>query len=99
MGDLTLCKGQIPEDQSGQTPCEGDRHSLLDVIAVDEAGVRYHIEIQLADNDDHILRVRFYSAMVDSELLEKGIKYKDLPKTFIFYISVNYPDPKGYGAC
>jgi predicted transposase/invertase (TIGR01784 family) len=65
------------------------RDAVLDVIAVDEEGTQYHIEIQLADNDDHILRVRFYSAMVDSELLEKGTKYKDLPNTFIFYISMN----------
>jgi hypothetical protein len=27
--------------------------------------------------------------MVDSELLEKGTKYKDLPNTYIFYISMN----------
>lgn len=65
------------------------RDAVLDVIAVDEEGVFYHIEIQLANSDDHILRVRFYSAMVDSELLEKGTKYKDLPDTFIFYISMN----------
>jgi hypothetical protein len=65
------------------------RDAVLDVIAVDVDGVRYHIEIQLADSDDHILRVRFYSAMVDSELLEKGTKYKDLPNTHVFYISMN----------
>lgn len=65
------------------------RDAVLDVIAVDEEGVHYHIEIQLADSDDHILRVRFYSAMVDSEMLEKGTKYKDLPNTYIFYISMN----------
>ena len=65
------------------------RDAVLDVIAVGEDGVQYHIEIQLADKDDHILRVRFYSAMVDSELLEKGTRYKDLPNTYIFYISMN----------
>lgn len=65
------------------------RDAVLDVIAVDEEGVYHHIEIQLANSDDHILRVRFYSAMVDSELLEKGTKYKDLPDTYIFYISMN----------
>lgn len=64
------------------------RDAVLDVIAVDDCGIQYHIEIQLADNDYHIQRVRFYSAMVDSELLEKGTKYKDLPNTFIFYISM-----------
>ena len=65
------------------------RDAVLDVLAADEAGVVYHIEIQLADSDDHILRVRFYSAMTDSELLEKGTKYADLPDTYIFYISMN----------
>ena len=65
------------------------RDAVLDVIAVDDQGVFYHIEIQLADSDDHIRRVRFYSAMVDSELLEKGTQYSDLPNTYIFYISLN----------
>ena len=65
------------------------RDAVLDVIAVDEDGVFYHIEVQLASGDDHIRRVRFYSAMVDSELLEKGTKYGDLPNTYIFYISMN----------
>lgn len=65
------------------------KDAVLDVIAVDEDGVFYHIEIQLASGDDHIKRVRFYSAMVDSEMLEKGTKYNDLPNTFIFYISMN----------
>lgn len=63
------------------------RDAVLDVIAVDEEGIFYHIEIQLANSDDHIRRVRFYSAMVDSELLEKGTYYTDLPDTYIFYIS------------
>ena len=65
------------------------RDAVLDVIAVDDKGVFYHIELQLANSDDHIRRVRFYSAMVDSELLEKGTGYKDLPDTYIFYISMN----------
>lgn len=65
------------------------RDAVLDVIAVDEEGVFYHIEIQLANSDDHVRRVRFYSSMVDSELLEKGTPYTDLPDTYIFYISMN----------
>ena len=65
------------------------RDAVLDVLAADDRGVVYHIEIQLADSDDHILRVRFYSAMTDSELLEKGTRYTDLPNTHIFYISIN----------
>lgn len=65
------------------------RDAVLDVIVMDGEGVIYHIEIQLAESDDHIKRVRFYSAMTDSELFEKGTKYQNLPNTYIFYIMVN----------
>ena len=67
-----------------------DAHdAVLDVYARDGKGTVYHIEVQLSDNDDHILRIRAYTALIDSELLDKGAKYKDLPNAFIFYISMN----------
>ena len=67
-----------------------DSHdAVLDVYAKDGKGTVYHIEVQLSDNDDHILRVRAYTAMIDSELLDKGSKYSDLPNAFVFYISMN----------
>ena len=67
----------------------GSHDSILDVYARDGAGTVYHIEVQLADNDNHILRVRTYSAMIDSDLLDKGKKYDELPDAYVFYISMN----------
>ena len=60
---------------------------VLDVIAEDSSGKIYNIEIQRADTVDHARRVRFHGAMIDSEYLEKGKTYADLPDLFIIYIS------------
>lgn len=32
-------------------------------------------------------RMRFYSSVIDSELLRKGVKYDQLPEVYLFYIS------------
>lgn len=60
---------------------------VLDVLAEDGSGKIYNIEIQRADTVDHARRVRLHGAMIDSEYLEKGKTYADLPDLFIIYIS------------
>lgn len=35
----------------------------------------------------HARRTRFYSAMIDSECLEKGKEYNEMPDVYIIYIS------------
>lgn len=59
----------------------------LDVMAEDEKGKLYNIEIQRRDCVDHARRTRFYGAMIDSEFLEKGKSYEDMPDVYIIYIS------------
>lgn len=59
----------------------------LDVLAEDENGKLYNIEIQRADTVDHAKRTRFYGAMIDSEFLQKGKDYDELPDVHIIYIS------------
>ena len=61
--------------------------AILDVLAEDENGRLFNIEIQRGDTIDHARRVRFYGSMVDSEYLEKGCGYDELPDVFIVYIS------------
>lgn len=61
--------------------------AILDVLAEDEDGKLYNLEIQRADTIDHARRTRFYGAMIDSEALEKGKSYKELPEVHIIYIS------------
>ena len=59
----------------------------LDVLAENDAGNLYNIEIQRLDTVDHGRRTRFYGAMIDSEFLEKGNDYAAMPDVYIIYIS------------
>ena len=61
--------------------------AVLDVLAEDETGRLFDLEIQRADTLDHARRTRFYSSMIDSSYLEKGKSYGELPDVYIIYVS------------
>ena len=64
-------------------------HSVvLDVLVEDLNHKLYNVEIQVADNDDHIKRVRYYQAAIDWSVLQKGKKYSELPELYLIYISM-----------
>ena len=71
-------------------------HSVtLDVLAEDENGRIYNIEVQKSDNDHHPKRIRYYQANVDISFLNKGCKYRELPECWFIFISEF--DPFGLG--
>lgn len=72
------------------------RGARLDVLAEEQAGTLYHLEIENTDAVDHPRRTRFYGALTDSELLRKGDGYGILPDRRIFYISRTDIWKKGY---
>ena len=61
--------------------------AILDILAEDGKGQLYIIEIQRSDTIDHARRTRFYGAMVDSEFLQKGKSYDEMPEVHVIYIS------------
>jgi hypothetical protein len=61
--------------------------AVLDILAEDSRGKLYSIEIQRETTIHHPKRIRFYSAMIDSEYLAKGKTYLELPDLIILYIS------------
>lgn len=61
--------------------------AILDILAEDGQGRLINIEIQRKDTIDHARRTRFYAAMIDSECLEKGKEYHQMPDVHIIYIS------------
>ena len=80
--------------------------AVLDILAEDACGRLYNLEIQRADTIDHARRTRFYGAMIDSEYLEKGKTYAELPDVYVIYISetdlwkagyTTYPVEKHFG--
>ena len=61
--------------------------AILDAFAEDSQGRLHNIEIQRNPSIDHARRTRFYGSMIDSEFLEKGKSYAELPDVYVIYIS------------
>lgn len=69
----------------------------LDVYVEDDKGQIYDIEMQCTNPGEEELstRARYYQAIIDSELLEKGSSYKDLSTSYVIFICTF--DPFGRG--
>ena len=67
----------------------GKRSVRLDILATDADGNLYNIEMQRADKGAIPKRARFISAMLDSDLLEKGKDFSDLPETYVIFFTEN----------
>lgn len=65
----------------------GTHSVLLDVLAEDSEKKLYEIEVQTADNTEHVRRVRYITASVDTAVLDKGEDYCKLPELHVFYIT------------
>ncbi len=61
--------------------------AILDILAEDSRRRLVNLEIQRKDTIEHARRTRFYAAMIDSECLEKGKDYYQMPDVHIIYIS------------
>ena len=59
----------------------------LDITAEDDKGTLYEIEIQRVEEPAPARRVRYYSSVMDSELLRKGVSYDKLAEVYLFYLS------------
>jgi len=60
---------------------------LAEITAIGSDNKLVNIEIQRRNTVDNSRRTRFYGAMIDSEYLQKGADYNELPDVYIFYIS------------
>lgn len=58
----------------------------LDVYVEDGEGVIYDIEMQMSDTKELPKRARYYQAMMDLEMIDKGELYRKLKKSFVIFI-------------
>ena len=65
------------------------RSVRFDVFATDDIGKLYNIEVQRADAGAVPARARFNSAMLDYHELQKSRDFKELPETFVIFITEN----------
>ncbi|MBQ9207727.1 MAG: PD-(D/E)XK nuclease family transposase [Treponema sp.] len=63
------------------------RSVRLDIKARDKTGKFYNIEVQRADEGADEKRARYYSAILDANTLLPRQKFKDLPETYVIFIT------------
>lgn len=63
------------------------RSVRLDALCTLGTGVKCNIEVQRADNDDHLRRVRFNAASITVKESNPGDKFKDVIELYVVYIS------------
>lgn len=67
----------------------------LDVLARDEAGTHYNVEMQVATQGDLPRRSRYYHSQIDMALLRTGAGYAELPPSYVIFICDFDPFGKG----
>ena len=61
--------------------------ATLDVLAEDDTGKLYNVEVQVKNDDNYQKRVRYYQANMDISFLNKGNPYERLPELYLIFIS------------
>ena len=84
--DLTLVKCETQADLKRVT---GARSVCLDVYATDNTGKKYDIEIHRADNGADPHRARYHSSALDVENLDEKQEYRELPDSYVIFITEN----------
>lgn len=83
------------ETQYDMKRLAGARSICLDVLATDDNGEKYNIEIQRSDACAYAKRARYHSSSLDIEYLNAGDDFSLLPITYVIFITEN--DVRGEG--
>lgn len=59
----------------------------LDILATDEAGRVYNIEVQRSDKGAGAKRARYNSSLIDANITEPGDNYENLNETYVIFIT------------
>ena len=59
----------------------------LDILATDENGRRFNVEIQRDDEGAPVKRARYYSSVLDVHFLDAGEKYDKLNDVYVIFIT------------
>ena len=75
-------KGQVEM----KSPYVGGRSIRLDIHAVLGDGTEFDVEVQRSEKGSHIRRARFNGSMMDSRMLKKNQKFKELRDAYVIFI-------------
>lgn len=82
--DLVLLKCEIQADMKRVT---GARSVCLDAYATDSMGRKYDIEVQRSVYGADPHRARYHSSMMEVENLDENHDYRELPDTYVIFIT------------
>ena len=68
----------------------------LDILAEDENGTQFNVEIQRNDEGASAKRARFYCGALDMHFLDTGEKYEALPEAYVIFIMEHDVLKKGW---
>ena len=84
MGQKIKVKKVIP--QNSIKNLQG-RSVVLDALCETEDGEEFNVEVQKADDDDHVKRVRYNTSCITANITEPGTKFEKVPNVVGIYIS------------
>ena len=70
-----------------QSPIADGRNVRLDILAKDNIGKHYNIEVQKKPEGAHTRRARFNSSMMDSRMLKEGQEFSELRDSYMVFIT------------
>jgi predicted transposase/invertase (TIGR01784 family) len=65
----------------------GGRSITIDIYAIDSEGKVYDIKIQRMSEGADVHRARFHSSMIDTRMLKKRQKFKELHDSYVIFIT------------
>ncbi len=65
------------------------RSARLDILAVDEAGKYYNIEVQRKDEGASPRRAHYYSALLTANITKPGENFENIAETYVIFITEN----------
>lgn len=63
------------------------RSIRLDTLCTLGNGEKCNIEVQRADNDDHLKRARYHASCITTSFSEAGTNFREIPTVYIVYLS------------
>ena len=85
--DIDIKDVSYPEEEKAIDVRLDSKSIRLDVYVNDDKGTVFNIEMQTSkDMEELVKRTRYYQAMIDIDLLEKGQSYDALNNTYIIFI-------------
>ena len=78
-----------------ENPIVGGRNIKLDILAQEQQGKIFNVEVQRSNKGANEKRARFHSSMIDSRMLKAGQEFKELRDSYV--VMITQKDYLGYG--